>query len=137
MGELKLLSDKENDLMHLLNEYNAKNIDDKALRLKIKQIAKSFNAQRKEMQKMNKLKRKKQKKVRKKEKKMKRRQKNKNGDDDEKEETDDEFVEIDAETFEDSVDGSSTTYSEGDDETKDVEPGTDELDEFDCLFEGF
>merc|ERR1712228_1146548 len=36
--ELKLLSDKENDLMHLLNEYNAKNIDDKALRLKIKQI---------------------------------------------------------------------------------------------------
>merc|ERR1712228_850708 len=77
MGELKLLSDKENDLMHLLNEYNAKNIDDKALRLKIKQIAKSFNAQRKEMQKMNKLKRKKQKKVRKKEKKMKRRQKKK------------------------------------------------------------
>merc|ERR1712228_198040 len=59
--ELKLLSDKENDLMHLLNEYNAKNIDDNALRLKIKQIAKSFNAQRKEMQKMNKLKRKKQK----------------------------------------------------------------------------
>merc|ERR1712228_168585 len=75
--ELKLLSDKENDLMHLLNEYNAKNIDDKALRLKIKQIAKSFNAQRKEMQKMNKLKRKKQKKVRKKEKKMKRKQKKK------------------------------------------------------------
>merc|ERR1712130_1090305 len=148
--ELKLLNEKENDLMHLLNEYNAKNIDDKALRLKIKQIAKSFNSQRKEMRKLNKLK---QKKGRKKEKKMKRRQKknakkrkNKkendvivDNDDEKKEETNDEFVKINAETFEDSEDESLTIYSEGDEnESNDfIEPGTDIYDEFDCLFEGF
>jgi len=153
--ELKLLSDKEGDLMHLLNEYNAQNVDDKALRLKIKQIAKSFNAQRKEMQKKNKLKRKKEKKIRKKEKKMKQREKkkknkNKKGNDavfndEKKEETElatneEEFVEIDAETLEESEDGSSTIYSEGgdefdDDDDNEVEPGNE--DEFDLIFEGF
>ena len=61
--ELKLLNEKENELQRLLGKYNTQNVDDKVLRLKIKQIAKSFNAQRKEMRKMDKMRRKKEKKM--------------------------------------------------------------------------
>jgi len=64
--ELKLLAEKEGDLVRLLNEYNGNKVDDKALRVQIKQIAKSFKVQRKEMKKSDKMKRKKRKKMAKK-----------------------------------------------------------------------
>merc|ERR1712039_316953 len=72
--ELKMLNEKENDLMRLLNEYDAQSIDDKVLRIKLKAIAQSFNGQRKCLRKENKKMRKKQKRERKKEKKMIRRE---------------------------------------------------------------
>merc|ERR1712228_606740 len=133
--ELALLSEKESELMRLLNECKANKVDDKALRLGIKQIAKSFNGQRKEMKKMDKMRRKKEKKDRKKEKKMKRRmrkkmkrEKRKNEKGDVEDEDENEFVKVG-----DSEDGSSTNYSEGDEDT--CSPGNE--DEFDLIFEGF
>merc|ERR1711897_2946 len=56
--ELKLLAEKEGDLVRLLNDYNGNKVDDKALRVQIKQIAKSFKMQRKEMKKCDKRQRK-------------------------------------------------------------------------------
>merc|ERR1712154_735174 len=108
------------------NEYNGNKVDDKALRVQIKQIAKSFKMQRKEMKKCDKKQRKKEKKWRKKEKKMARRERKqwkkkcKNGAKNQSEKTavfvedeqneqmevetvndiDDDFVEVDAETIE-------------------------------------
>merc|ERR1711933_434666 len=41
--ELKMLNEKENDLMRLLNEYDLDEIDDKVLRIKLRAIAQSFN----------------------------------------------------------------------------------------------
>jgi len=52
--ELKMLNEKENDLMRLLNEYDAQSIDDKELRIKLKAIAQSFNGQRKCLRRENK-----------------------------------------------------------------------------------
>merc|ERR1712048_1421438 len=75
--ELKLLNEKENDLMRLLNEYDAQSIDDKVLRIKLRAIAQSFNGQRKCLRKENKKMHKKQKRERKKEKKMIRRERKK------------------------------------------------------------
>merc|ERR1712048_20313 len=75
--ELKMLNEKENDLMRLLNEYDLDEIDDKVLRIKLKAIAQSFNGQRKCLRKENKKMRKKQKRERKKEKKMIRRERKK------------------------------------------------------------
>merc|ERR1711933_620916 len=72
--ELKLLAEKEGDLVRLLNEYNGNKVDDKALRVQIKQIAKSFKMQRKEMKKCDKRQRKEDKKWRKHDKKMQRRE---------------------------------------------------------------
>merc|ERR1712154_685056 len=73
--ELKLLAEKEGDLVRLMNEYNlGRTMDDKALKFQIRQIAKSFKMQRKEMKKCDKKQRKKEKKWRKKEKKMARRE---------------------------------------------------------------
>merc|ERR1711933_597241 len=63
--ELKLLAEKEGDLVRLLNEYNGNKVDDKALRVQIKQIAKSFKMQRKEMKMCDKRQRKEDKKWRK------------------------------------------------------------------------
>merc|ERR1712048_291144 len=75
--ELKMLNEKENDLMRLLNEYDLDEIDDKVLRIKLRAIAQSFNGQRKVLRKENKKMRKKQKRERKKEKKMIRRERKK------------------------------------------------------------
>jgi len=75
--ELKMLNEKENDLIRLSNEYELDEIDDKVLRIKLKAIAQSFNGQRKCLRKENKKMRKKQKRERKKEKKMIRREKKK------------------------------------------------------------
>merc|ERR1712039_815314 len=97
--ELKMLNEKENDLMRLLNEYDAQSIDDKELRIKLRAIAQSFNGQRKCLRKENKKIRKKQKRERKKEKEI----------------GTDENEKMDVSQSEETDDGSSTDYSEGGD----------------------
>merc|ERR1711933_407557 len=149
--ELKLLSDKENDLKQLLNEYEAKTVDDKAMRCAIKEIGKSFKSQRGEILKTEKMARKKMKKVRKKEKRMKRKQK-KQGKRMKKEQkqwiakveheeetkedfVDEEFVEINSNKMNDET---STDYSEcgcDDENCKEIE-GTND-DEFTMIFGEF
>merc|ERR1712173_75394 len=80
--ELKMLNEKENDLMRLLNEYDAQSIDDKVLRIKLRAIAQSFNGQRKCLRKENKKMRKKQKRERKKEKRHNKKKKGQKKEDD-------------------------------------------------------
>merc|ERR1712173_233066 len=80
--ELKMLNEKENDLMRLLNDYELDKIDDKVLRIKLRAIAQSFNGQRKCLRKENKKMRKKQKRERKKEKRHNKKKKGQKKEDD-------------------------------------------------------